>query len=795
MGAHPVKVNLAPDYTGVQLQTSAMSLPVPLAWGLTRGAPNLIDYTDFQVKKVTVGKGGALGKTQQDDYRATIVLALCEGPINDITKTYLNQGFQTGYGPIGFSLFKGTTPQSPWSYMVTNHPDHALSYQGVCYLAHPHFDMGASASLPAMSFEVQAPLYNTGYTGDGDADCALVVQDFLTNEQYGTYFPTSRLDLTALLSGPDATTTGDSAYQTYCRAMSFGLAPFLQNQEQASSILARWCQITNTAPCWTGYSLKLIPFGDLPITANGVTYLPPTDLVFAFGDDDYIQDKDTDPVRQTIRDWFDAYNALAIECRIREYEYNNVPIDWIDQSMSDLVGRRQAPTMQAHEICETTMAKNVVSLVGARMLYVRSTYLAKFGPEWATLEPMDCGTLNEPLAGIFNQPVRIQDIEEQDDGSLSITFEEFPGTTGAHTGLAIGGPAPIAVNTQVAPDPVNPPIIFEPNSQAAAFLNGGSAAPIVIILASGGAGGIADPTWGGYIVNASTDGTTYVPLGTMEGAARMGVLTSTLATYGGANPDTGHTLAVDLSESGGELISASSGATAAAGATLCYVDGELIGPQTAILTGANAYGLTNLYRGLFGTTIGAHASSSQFGRLDNAMFIYALPPAWIGVPLKFKLQSFNIWGQGLQDISTCVEYDYTPTGAGSGGGGGGVPTTPTGLTAATSDPQGVQLAWAANPVTDNVTGFRLFRAPGAGASFGAASLIATVTGQAYTDSGLTAGAAYTYFLEATNAVGSSSPTSGVDGIAGSTAGGASVVLFNSVGQAMFNDAVNVMTVD
>src|SRR5262249_51654200 len=161
----------------------------------------------------------------------------------------------------GFTLFTGSTPQSPWSYMVSKHPSHALSYQGICHLDAANYDLGMSDSLPNLSFEVQAPLYNTGYTGSGDADCALVVQDFLTNAQYGAGFPTARLDLTTLLSSGAATTTGDSAYQTYCRAMGWGISPFIQNQEAGTDILARWCQITNTAPVWTGYALKFIPWG------------------------------------------------------------------------------------------------------------------------------------------------------------------------------------------------------------------------------------------------------------------------------------------------------------------------------------------------------------------------------------------------------------------------------------------------------------------------------------------------------------------------------------------------------
>ena len=36
----------------------------------------------------------------------------------------------------------------------------------------------------------------------------------------------------------------------------------------------------------------------------------------------------------------------------------------------------------------------------------------------------------------------------------------------------------------------------------------------------------------------------------------------------------------------------------------------------------------------------------------------------MGVELYIKLQSFNVFGGGVQDLSTCTVYTYTPTGAG-----------------------------------------------------------------------------------------------------------------------------------
>ena len=63
-----------------------------------------------------------------------------------------------------------------------------------------------------------------------------------------------------------AQSPGDASLQSYCKAMGIAFSPALVNQEQASSILARWLQILNCAAVWSGGELKFIPYGDTAIT-------------------------------------------------------------------------------------------------------------------------------------------------------------------------------------------------------------------------------------------------------------------------------------------------------------------------------------------------------------------------------------------------------------------------------------------------------------------------------------------------------------------------------------------------
>jgi len=70
--------------------------------------------------------------------------------------------------PALFTEFLGTYPtQTPWSYMTNNHPERALGYQGLCHAAAANFDLGASYSIPAISFDVTGllALNSTGAGG------------------------------------------------------------------------------------------------------------------------------------------------------------------------------------------------------------------------------------------------------------------------------------------------------------------------------------------------------------------------------------------------------------------------------------------------------------------------------------------------------------------------------------------------------------------------------------------------------------------------------------------------------
>jgi hypothetical protein len=182
------------------------------------------------------------------------------------------------------------------------------------------------------------------------------------------------------------------------------------------------------------------------------------------------------------------------------------------------------------------------------------------------------------------------------------------------------------------------------------------------------------PNWGGALVWVSYDGTNYQRVGsTTQGNAMWSSETPGFARFGYINtalpvasdPDTTDTLGVDLSMSNGVLTSAAQSVADAAG-TLCLVDNELVSYTTATLTNPYRYNLTGyLRRGQMNTPIAAHSPAAPFIRLDAAIYQFPFFAVQAGVSVWVKFQSFNLWGEALTPLSSCVPYSVVPYPQGS----------------------------------------------------------------------------------------------------------------------------------
>ncbi len=85
--------------------------------------------------------------------------------------------------------------------------------------------------------------------------------------------------------------------------------------------------------------------------------------------------------------------------------------------------------MQAHEFTNSTSAQVSAQLQLQRKAYVRNTYKWKLGWRYSLLEPMDIVLLTDATLGLSGAAVRITQIDEDDNGELTVTAEEIPGVT------------------------------------------------------------------------------------------------------------------------------------------------------------------------------------------------------------------------------------------------------------------------------------------------------------------------------------------------------------------------------
>jgi hypothetical protein len=680
----PDNVTHTTKYDGVIVQSSLLGISIPKGWGTNKVGCNLMDYLDFSAKQTSSGKGGA---NPQYTYKATLVLGIVQGPIFGIRTIYKDQAIFTAT-PLGSKEVNGTTitissktpeqaagiteiftgeiGQAPWTYLDTDSPSHAIGYSGICYAAAYHYPLDTSATPPNHNFEVQFATYATiGGVQNDDANPADILNDLLPDVPR---WPTNAI--------------GDlSTYSTYCLAQGLLLSPVADNGRQASDLLTEIMTCTNSDLLWSDGQLKVAPYGDTTITNNGVTYTPNLTPIYSLSWDDIIPNsKGEDPIQWDQTRTLEAYNYVQVNFLDRTLQYATNTATAVDQANINEFGRRQQSPQAFDSVCLMATASTIAQLMVQRSANVRRTAQFTVSELFGLLDPMDLITV--PLRDGGNRLVRIVEANEQQDGSIQLQVEEML-VGAAHAaeysrqdGLGIAANFNADPGDTYAPAIINPPL---------SLTNGANE---VWIAAAGG------PEWGGCVVWASFDGDSYQTVGTISQAGRYGVTTTDFPAVSGAGNaltyasadvayqaqdltygtstlatietvDTTQTLGVSLVESGG-VLTAGTQADADGQATLCAVGTEIIAYSAAVLTAPNTYSLgTYIRRGLEGTTIADQPAGSLFMRLDTSVVAVPYNQGQVGLTLYIKLQAFNLYGGGYQDLDLCTAYEFIaePNGA------------------------------------------------------------------------------------------------------------------------------------
>ncbi|MDM1274013.1 phage tail protein [Acinetobacter indicus] len=621
----------------MRIQQSAYGLCQPLVYGKNRIAANMFWYGDFTATAHTTtkkqgGKGGGVKtKNTTYTYSASFMLGLCENKIKDIGIIWRDKeqivpktegGIQLKpIDQLGFELFDGD--HNPvWGYLPSKHPDQALHYPFLGYVACANYDLGGSASLSNHNFEVISDI--TFSETIHDANPADVIEDFITNPRYGAAPSLNMADL--------------SEFRTYCTATNLLISPALTEQREAFEIINEIVEAVNCAVVPSPDGLKIRSYGDSAVTGNGVTFTPDLEPVYHLTDDDFLGEDQPVRVRRS-RDT-DAYNHCQIEYVNRFNQYNTETVEAKDQANIEMFGLRTQDPVKFDFFCEPKIARHAVQLLLQRKLYVRNEYEFELGWKYCRLEPMDIVTITDESLGLNQFPVRITRVEEDEEGVLSITAEE----------LAVGSRSAVEYDLQSSngyqggneePGNVNAPAIFEPPLE----LTGGKNQ--IWVAASGGI------NWGGCNVWASLDNTTYEMIGTIYGSARYGTLVSAIDA-----DDTSMQVQLNTSSQifGGTLEDAE------VDATLCKVGDEYINYIDATLDGSGRYTLSGMLRGRFDDA-GPHNAGESFVRIDRAIFSHDYNENMVGKQIYLKFTSFNGLEQKEETLDEVTAYSYTITGS------------------------------------------------------------------------------------------------------------------------------------
>jgi hypothetical protein len=420
----------------LRYNTSQAGSPIALAYGTQRVTVNLLEFWAFtgSGSPSTGGKGlgGGNKKGPNQQYSVDVAFGICQGPaaftgssfgVGPDNRIWANGGVAYGLSAAGLNGYAGNDGQAPDPIFASSDQNQpVIGYSGTCYVTGTPLRLGSTPALPDISFEICGVAQGTaGPSFPNDARPDQILADLLINPRYGAGFPPGNLDTTGAVAD----------WGNYCQAAQLAMSLLLDKQQPAARWLEEMAQLTVSAVLWSGTVLKLVPYGDQPLSANGASWTPNLTWQYSLGDADFLpwSSGGGDPVLLTRSDPAQAANWLSVEYMDATNSYNPQIIAVFDQGMIDLYGLRTEPSIQAHEFTNPTSATVSAQLMLQRRLYIRNTYKFKLGWKYALLEPMDIVLISDAALGLSGAAVRITEIAENDNGELTVTAEEIPGVT------------------------------------------------------------------------------------------------------------------------------------------------------------------------------------------------------------------------------------------------------------------------------------------------------------------------------------------------------------------------------
>lgn len=613
-----IRGNKIADFT---VSTAEYGAPVPEILGTTRVSGNVIYYDDFTAHEYREtqrsGKGGhSKTVTISYTYTVAVLMGLCEGPISGVKRVWVGKEiYNYPDSNIQMTLWKGSQDQKPWAYVTGKHPDKALPYTGLAYMAGV-IDLGDSGSMPNYNFEVAGKLLNTG---DGvDVNPADYIRYVL--DKVGL----SKVEIIGL-----------DNYRKYCAAADLLIStpPDETQSKSARDIINEIATLTNAYVFWSNDTFKIVPLDDRTYD----TWTPNRTILYNLTADDFIPQSGGALVTYQRKDSSEVYNQFPVEFINRTNGYEKETVSYaVTDDIADY-GLRQASTTQAHYFYTKERAVKLAESLARNGKYSRNKYTFKLDWSFCRLEVGDLVTLTDVNCGLNKQVVLIDSVTEGTDGLLTFTAISRPdGEYSEATYDVHETDRPYINYNQPAPDTAKPVILQPP---ADLTQNG--------LELWVGAKGTAD-MWGGCDVFVSDDNEHYRLAGQITNTARIGTLAAAVAK---------DTTIIEVAVNG-TLLSGSE-QDAQRGNTLCWLDGECLSYQTANLLTNGHWQLTGCIRGQYNTSAVAHAAGVPFARLDATLLHVPFRKEDVGKTIWLKFASYNIFGSGNQSLADVKAYEYT----------------------------------------------------------------------------------------------------------------------------------------
>lgn len=609
--------NRADMIADFMINTASYGEVVPEVLGTTRLSGNIIYYDDFtphEHKSMTrTGKGGGSKHTEITyTYTVACAIGLCEGPIQGIGKVWRGKEiYDYPNEKIELTAYLGTLGQQPWPYVISKHPEKALPYSGLAYMAGV-VDLGEQGSLPQFNFEIKGKLLETG---DGvDVNPADYIVHVLQS-----------------IGIDDVNIEGLDHYRHYCKAADILIStPPDSKSSKAQTVINDIAEITNSLVFWSTDRLKIVPLADKPIK----DWSPYNQIQYNLTADDLIPASDGQLIVYKRKDSSETYNQATVEFinRANGYEKETVAFEVVADVQKN--GLKPASKKSAHYLYTKARAQYYAEQLAMKRLYSKNQYTFRLDWAFCRLEPGDLVTLTDELCGLREQIVVITSVSEAADGQLEITAEGKPPGTYAPAKYNVHeNERPFIDYNQPAPS-VNDVAIFQTVGDV-----GGNQVFVGVNAPSG---------WGGCSVWLSDNGESYRRIGSITQQARMGRTRS-------AFNETANACDVTLNQG---VLKTATHVDAERANTLCWANGEAFSYEAVDVHPDNWYTLKGLVRGQYGTKAIDHSAGERFIRVDEALFRYPYRKEDINKTIYLKFTSLNLFGSNEQGLDEVQEYQY-----------------------------------------------------------------------------------------------------------------------------------------